>query len=128
MAPLHNPFWVPYWTGPGTLDILHHSPIRDIYFSGDLKGLRQYRVLVIEKRLAIRGWSSGPNLHRLHHFMRRAPCTKPSPTQQVETSSAVFATAALVSGNCKLRSSSHSPDAKPQVMTQESEIGSMKSA
>ena len=26
-----------------------------------------------------------------------------------------------------LRSSSHSPGAKPQVMTQESEIGSMKS-
>ena len=42
---LHNPFWVPYLTGVhwDTLGILHHSPIRDIYFSGDLKGLRQYR-------------------------------------------------------------------------------------
>ena len=84
--------WVSYTTHPF-----------EIYISGDLKCLRQYRAGMK------RGWPSEAG--------HRAPCTKPSPTQQVETSSAV----------CKLRSSSHSPGAKPQVMTQESEIGSMKS-
>ena len=104
---LHNPFYVITVLDGRTLGILHHSPIRDIYFSGDLKSLQQYRAGMK------RGWRSEadhPNRTYTDYIIssRRALwisriCTRPSPTQQMETSSAVFAncaTAALVSGNC----------------------------
>ena len=99
---------VPYLTGVHWVSYTTH-PFEIYIISGDLKSLQQYRAGMK------RGWPSEaghPNRTFTDYIIssRRALwisriCTRPSPTQQMETetSSAVFAncaTAALVSGNC----------------------------
>ena len=112
---LHNPFWVAYLTGEHWVS----------YFSGDLKCLRQYRA-GNWNRLAIRGWSS-ETITPTTSFYAQSSLHQTIPNSAGGDLLGCVLRLLWCQAAANLRSSSHSPGEKPPVMTQESEIGSMKS-